>query len=435
MDEFFRLGLDLLFGAEDVGVVLRHLPHAQEAVQRAVRLVAMAAAELCEPHRQVAVALDALVEDLDVGRAVHRLQGHQIGLAGKDRPLFFGAGHLVGDHEHVLAVLAPMARGFPEFAAHQLRRLHFRVAALVHLAPDILFHLVVDHEAFWVPEDAAGRLVLQMEQVELAADLAMVSLFGLGHHRQIVVEFLLRRERRSIEPRQHRVVAVAAPVGAGHLGQLEGRADILGRAHVRAAAEVEPLALLVDLDHLVGRDGVDQFDLEVLALGRKDALGLVARPHFLGERSAAGDDLGHLLFDRREIVLGEGRVALEVVIKAVLDHRADGDLRRRPKFLHGFGEDVRSVVPDQSEAVGAVAGDEFDAAVLVQRITEIGERAVPLHGDGALGKAGRNPFDHGGPGRARRVIARCTIGKRHLDRHFNLHWGPAAQHKRGDACG
>jgi len=35
---------------------------------------------------------------------------------------------------------------------------------------------------------------------------------------------------------------------------------------MRAAAEIEPVALLVDLDLLVLRDGVDQFDLEQLAL-------------------------------------------------------------------------------------------------------------------------------------------------------------------------
>ena len=39
-----------------MGVVLRELAHAHDAVQRAVRLVAVAAAELGEPERQVAVA-------------------------------------------------------------------------------------------------------------------------------------------------------------------------------------------------------------------------------------------------------------------------------------------------------------------------------------------------------------------------------------------
>ena len=69
---------------------------------------------------------------------------------------------------------------------------------------------------------------------------------------------------------------------------------------MRAAAQVEPLALLVDLDLLVRRNGVDQLDLEHLALVGEHALGLLARPHFLGERAVAVDDLAHALLDRRK---------------------------------------------------------------------------------------------------------------------------------------
>ena len=48
---------------------------------------------------------------------------------------------------------------------------------------------------------------------------------------------------------------------------------------MRAAAEVEPFALLVDLEILVVGDRVDQLDLEVLALARvKNSFALLARP-------------------------------------------------------------------------------------------------------------------------------------------------------------
>ena len=69
---------------------------------------------------------------------------------------------------------------------------------------------------------------------------------------------------------------------------------------MRAAAEIEPFALLVDFQFLVGRNRVDQFDLESLALLLEKALGLLARPDFLGEGFVARDDLAHLLFDGRQ---------------------------------------------------------------------------------------------------------------------------------------
>ena len=69
---------------------------------------------------------------------------------------------------------------------------------------------------------------------------------------------------------------IAAPIGAGELGELEGLADLAGRGHVRAAAQVEPLALLVDLEVLALGDGIDQLDLEQLALLLEEVLGLLA---------------------------------------------------------------------------------------------------------------------------------------------------------------
>jgi hypothetical protein len=139
---------------------------------------------------------------------------------------------------------------------------------------------------------------------------------------------------------------------------------------MRPAAEVDPLALLVHLERLVSRNRVDQFDLEVLAARIEEGLGLITRPDFFGKACAALDDFGHLLLDGREILFREWLVPLEVVVEAVLDHRTDGDLRRRPQLLHRLGEHVRGIVPDQLEHVlgPAIARHELDAAVVVERV-------------------------------------------------------------------
>ena len=100
---------NLVFAAEDVGVVLRKLSHAHQAMERAMRLVAMAAAIFVKPQRQVAVGFDALTEDQDMCRAVHRLQCHPVGLAGNHWAFVIDIGHFVRDDEHIFAIFAPMA--------------------------------------------------------------------------------------------------------------------------------------------------------------------------------------------------------------------------------------------------------------------------------------------------------------------------------------
>ena len=130
--------------------------------------------------------------------------------------------------------------------------------------------------------------------------------------------------------------------------------------------------------------------LKALALVAEHLLGLLAIPDFLGEGFVARDDLAHLLLDRGEVFRRERLVAEEVVIEAVLDHRADRHLRARPQRLHGFGEHVRGVMPDQLQRARVVAVDEFDLRVVRDRIGEIGDHAVERHRDRALGERGRD---------------------------------------------
>ena len=89
------LFLDLLLGAEDVGVVLRDVADPEQAVQRAGRLVAVHEALLGVADRQVAVGAALAVVELRVRRAVHGLQALLVALDVRE--------------VHVLAVHVPVA--------------------------------------------------------------------------------------------------------------------------------------------------------------------------------------------------------------------------------------------------------------------------------------------------------------------------------------
>ena len=199
----------------------------------------MAGAELGHAQRQIAVAVRARVEDLHVAGAVHRLERQRLVL-GLER-------------EHVLAEFFPVPGQFPKGAIDQLRAPDLEVARGLEPAPEIGLDHAVEGPALGVPEDRARRLLLEVEQVELLAQPAMVAPLGLLEPVQVLVELLPARERGAVDPLQHGVAAVAPPVGAGELGQLEG-ADPAGRGPVRPAAEVEPVTLVVDRDRLASRE-------------------------------------------------------------------------------------------------------------------------------------------------------------------------------------
>ncbi len=183
-----------------MGIVLSEGAHPHQPVQGTRGLVAVAGAELGHPERQIAVAVQALVEDLHVGRAVHRLEreGLVLGL----------------EREHVLAELLPVAGGFPERPIEQLGRPHLDIASGIETAPDIALDLAIESPAFGVPERRAGGFLLEVEQVELPAEPAVIAPLGLLEAMQIVVELLSARPGRAIDALQHGVAAVATPIGA-----------------------------------------------------------------------------------------------------------------------------------------------------------------------------------------------------------------------------
>ena len=239
----------------------------------------------------------------------------------------------------------------------------------------------------------------------------MIALLSLFQQMQVVVEFFLAAPRCAVDPRQHRIVGVAAPVGAGDLHQLEGVADLAGRSHMRPAAEIEPVALEIDLEILVFRDRVDQLDLVGLALLVKDLPRPAAVPHLLGEWAVALNDLTHLFLDDREVVGREGLVAGEIVIEAVLDHRTDRHLGPRPQLLHGLRQHMRGVVADEFQRAWVVAREDFYGAGPADRIGKVTHLSVKRVGDCLLRQRFGNRFGERGAACGGIVAARRTIGK------------------------
>src|SRR6266511_3046780 len=97
-----------------------------------------------------------------------------------------------------------------------------------------------------------------MEEIELDAEPAVVTLARLLEQLEMLVQVLLRVEGRPVDPGELLVLLVAAPVRAGERGQLQ-RLDRLRALQVRAAAEVREVALGVEAD--LSFRGVDEFQL------------------------------------------------------------------------------------------------------------------------------------------------------------------------------
>ena len=99
-----------------------------------------------------------------------------------------------------------------------------------------------------------------------------------------------------------------------------------------------------------GGNAGDDLGLVVLAHAlERTATAVIARHHAAVDLLIRLGDLVHLRFDRRQILGREGPLEGEVVVEAVLDDRADRDLRLREELLHGLREQVRGRMADDLE--------------------------------------------------------------------------------------
>ena len=156
---------------------------------------------------------------------------------------------------------------------------------------------------------------------------------------------MLGLEGRAVDALEHGAVLVAAPVGPGHVEQLEGGYPA-GGFDVRAGAEVFELAVGVGGDGFaVGYLGDD---LQFERLVGVELVYLVAGVLAVLELVIALDDAAHTVLDSADVVGREGFFNHEVVVEAVLCGRADAYLGVGKEGLHDVGHDVGGGVSDAS---------------------------------------------------------------------------------------
>src|SRR5207247_7003664 len=118
------------------------------------------------------------------------------------------------------------------------RRGYFLVAPRGRRFTHAPLQLAHHRPAVWQPEGRAGRDVVQLEQIEIPPELAVVALLRLLEPPEMLVELVLGEPRGAVDPLQHRIPLVAPPVGAGGREELEVL-HVTRRRHVGPAAEIE----------------------------------------------------------------------------------------------------------------------------------------------------------------------------------------------------
>ena len=212
-----------------------------------------------------------------------------------------------------------------------MRRHDRFVAALFQFGANENFQGAPNRGAFGRPQRQAGAdFGRQHEQTQFAAQLAMVARFGFFEARHVFVQLFLRRVTGAIQTLQLRVVGVAAPEGAGDRQQFDGF-DAARRRQVRAATQIEEIALTINRDRRIVGQGVDKFGF-IRIIG-EEFKRRFARNRLAGDGQILFGQFHHLRFDCGEIVLADSS-HVDVVVVTVFERRADGEFGVGIQFLN-----------------------------------------------------------------------------------------------------
>ena len=276
-----------------------------------------------------------------------------------------------------------------------MRRVHEVVAGLDVALARVVLHETTDRPPLGVEDRQAGAdLVGKAVEVELCPELAVVTPLGLLQLVQVRGESLLGLPRGPVDALELLALLVTTPVGARDAHELEV-AEPAGRGHVRAPAQVD-----------------ERVSVPVRAHERPAGIDLVgARPHgpddLLLER-LIGEDLEtffqvvlmaheglvllhygpHLCFHPFQVVVAEVRAVgkLEVVVEAVLDHRADGVLGAGPKPTDGLRHHVGGGMTEHLAPGVGVGGDDRSLGAVCELGAEVYFMTVHHGGDSRLGQ-------------------------------------------------
>ncbi len=313
------------------------LANADQSVHLAGVLVAEQGGRLAQTHGQVAVGALAVQEHLVLERTGHGTQSKAL----------LGLIVRIAQNEHAVTVVIPVAGDLIELPLGHIGSLGQLIATLLLLILDPALHHLDDAGALGQDDgQALTDIVHGGEILQLAAQLVVVALESLLPLLQVLVQLLLLGEGHGVDALEHLAVAVAAPVGAGAGGQLHGVAlDAASGVQMGAGAQVGELTLLIEADDSVLRQVVDELHLIGLLFHFHEADSLLTGQLKPLQLQLLLADLPHLRLQSVQMLPGEAEGRVEIVVEAVVDAGADGQLDLRVQALDGLGQHVGAGVP------------------------------------------------------------------------------------------
>ncbi len=186
-----------------MGIILGEAAHAHQTVHYTAAFVAVNRAFFCIAQGQIAVRAQGILVNVDMERAVHRLQEILL-------PIDIHRG------VHVLFVKTQVTAGLPELCFTDMGCIDKIVTGgFVFFGPEV-FDQLADFAALGMPQDqSCADLIDCAKQIQVMPQLAVIAFLGFFHAPQIILQFCRFFPGSAVDALQHGTFFIPAPVCAG----------------------------------------------------------------------------------------------------------------------------------------------------------------------------------------------------------------------------
>ena len=116
--------------------------------------------------------------------------------------------------------------------------------------PPVFQQGILQYHTFWQEKRKTWSCLMHHKQPQFPAQLSVISLFCLLHHRKVSFQFLFLGKRCGIKTRQHLIVFVSSPVRAGNTGQFISFSHIFCAHQMWSGAQIGKFSLFIKADFL-----------------------------------------------------------------------------------------------------------------------------------------------------------------------------------------
>ena len=287
--------------------------------------------------------------------------------------------------------MSPVTGTLPQLTIQNHRSADFLITITAMYLTPVINQLIADNHTIWMEEWETWAFLMNAKEIQLFAQLAMVTLGSLLQHLQISIQIILLFKGSTIDTLQHLVLFTATPVSTSHALQLQSL-YLACRNYMRACTKVSKLTLNIQRNLCILWQIVNQLYLVVLtSLGEHIQSFLTANQLTL-QLQVLLDNLVHFLLDVLQILIGKALLHVNIIVETIFNSRTNGQLNIfiLVQTLYSLSKNMRCSMTEGMTSPFILKGQKLNSSILVQYRCQIHNFIINTYSQNLLSQAVAN---------------------------------------------